>query len=77
MVPAMMGLGSAFICVDVDRTARLDTPDEDKEFLLHSPFYKNLLAVVLQVPLSSARLLMYVYAQRSRLASCMSRTVSN
>lgn len=77
MVAAMMSPGSAFICVDVDRTARLDTPDEDKESLLRSTFYKYLLAVVLKVPLSSARLLMYVYAQRSRLASCMSRTVSN
>ena len=44
MVAATMSPGSAFICVDVDDTARLDTQMRDKESLLHLTFDKNLLA---------------------------------
>ena len=49
MVAATMSPGSAFICVDVDNTARLDTQMRDKESLLHLTFDQNLLAVALQV----------------------------
>jgi hypothetical protein len=49
MAAATMSPGSAFRCVDVDNTARLDTQMRDKESLLHLTFNKNLLAVALQV----------------------------
>jgi len=52
-----MSQGSASICVNVDDTARLDNPDQDKQSLLNFTFIHDLLTVAMQVLFSMMQFL--------------------